>query len=269
VNRSDIDAQRGPSVAQDARPPVATTVSAEHSFLLPVGLRVCVIVPALNEGASVGSVVASVARSLPGAQVVVIDDGSTDDTGARALEAGAVVVPLPVNVGIGGAVQTGYRFAARNGFDIAVQIDGDGQHDPAEMHLLLGPIIRGEADMSVGSRWLGRGDYLAPRGRRFGMRVLAALVTWRAGAAFTDTTSGFRAVGRNGIALFAEHYPPDFPEVETIVLGCRHDIRIVEVPVRMTHREHGTSSISGFRSGYFMARVILALLVGSTTWSGT
>jgi len=236
---------------------------------LPVGLQICVIVPALNESTTVGGVVASVQQALPGSRVVVIDDGSTDDTGARALEAGAAVIPLPVNVGIGGAVQTGYRFAARNGFDVAIQIDGDGQHDPAETRHLLGPIVSGEADMVVGSRWLGRGDYLAPRSRRFGMRILSALVTWRAGATFTDTTSGFRAVGRTGIALFAEHYPPDFPEVETIVLGRRKGLRIVEVPVSMSHREHGSSSISGLRSAYYMARVILTLLVGNSDWSSS
>ncbi len=254
------------SLIDESTPTPVANPSHEDTFRLPVGLRVCVIVPALNEGASVAAVVAAVNKALPGAQVVVIDDGSTDDTGLRALEAGAVVVPLPVNVGIGGAVQTGYRFAERNGFDVAIQIDGDGQHDPAETRLLLEPLVSGEADMAIGSRWLGRGDYLAPRGRRFGMRILSRLVTWRSGATFTDTTSGFRAVGTTGIALFAEHYPVDYPEVETIVLGSQHGLRIVEVPVRMAQREHGLSSISGLGSAYYMARVILVLVVGNTEW---
>jgi len=256
----------GPGSPDAPEPAAAEDAARQDRFRLPVGLRVCVIVPALNEGGSVGAVVASVEQALPGAQVVVIDDGSTDDTGVRALEAGAAVIPLPVNLGIGGAVQTGYRFAAMNGFDVAIQIDGDGQHDPEETRLLLGPLIEGDADMTIGSRWLGRGDYLAPRSRRFGMRILSRLVTWRAGATFTDTTSGFRAVGANGMALFAEHYPVDYPEVETIVLASQHGLRIVEVPVRMTHREHGSSSISGLGSAYYMARVILALVAGNTDW---
>jgi len=225
--------------------------------------RICVVVPAFNEARSIARVVERLRLALPDAHVAVVNDGSADDTAARALRAGATVITLPVNLGIGGAVQVGYRYALRNGFDIAIQVDGDDQHDPSEIERLLAPIREGRAEMTVGSRWLGRGDYVATTGRRFGMRFLARLVSWRTGATFTDTTSGFRAVGVQGIALFARSYPTDFPEVESLVLASRNGLRLEEVPVRMSPRGHGQSSITGFRSAYYMARVTVALVVGS------
>ncbi len=229
------------------------------------GPRLCVVIPALNEGRSIGAVVEAVRAALPGAQALVVDDGSTDDTAAEARRAGAVVASLPVNLGIGGAVQTGYRYALRHGFDIALQVDGDGQHDPGEAARLLAPVLAGQADMVIGSRWLGRGEFASPVGRRLGMRILAALVRARTGGPFTDTTSGFRAVGRRGIELFARAYPTDFPEVEVIVLACRQGLRVTEVPVAMAERQHGASSIAGLRSAYYMARVVVALLFGNRT----
>ncbi len=227
------------------------------------GAGVCVVIPAYNEARSVAAVVGSVYRALPEARVVVVDDGSSDSTAAQAAAAGAAVISLPVNLGIGGAVQAGFRYALRHGFAVAMQVDGDGQHDPAEAGLLLEPIRAGTADLTVGSRWLGRGDYDAPRGRRLGMKILSAMVARRTGQAFTDTTSGFRAVGGPGIALFAHQYPVDFPEVEALVLASRHGLRLQEVPVRMEARRHGRSSITGTRSLYYMARVCLFLLVDS------
>ncbi len=226
-------------------------------------VRVCVVIPAFNEARSITNVVRRVRTSIPNAEVVVVSDGSTDDTAARARKAGAAVVTLPVNLGIGGAVQTGYRYALRKGCEIAVQVDGDEQHVPSEIERLLEPIYAGRADMSIGSRWLGRGDYVASRGRRFGMRMLARLVQWRTGISFTDTTSGFRAVGRVGIELFARTYPTDFPEVESLVLARRNQLRIEEVPVEMKNRFYGRSSIAGIRSAYYMLRVCVALVVGT------
>lgn len=225
--------------------------------------RTCVIVPAFNEEAAVGDVVRSVTAALPWADVLVVNDGSRDATAAVAKEAGAIVLSLPVNLGIGGAVQAGYRYADRHGFDFALQIDGDGQHDPCEAHLVLNPIRDGAADLVVGSRWLGRGEYVAPKARRFGMRVLSALVSRSAGMTLTDTTSGFRAVGQRGITLFAEEYPTDYPEVETLVLAARRGLRLQEVGVSMNLRSTGQSSISGFKSAYFMIRVITVLVVDS------
>jgi glycosyltransferase involved in cell wall biosynthesis len=224
-------------------------------------LSICVVMPAFNEAGSVGEVVAAAYDAIPGAAVVVVDDGSSDDTAVRALAAGAAVVALPVNLGIGGAVQAGYRYALRHRFDVAIQIDGDGQHDAYEVGRLLEPISAGRADMVIGSRWLGRGDYVATRGRRFGMHVLAWIVRRRTRGTFTDTTSGFRAVGRKGIELFANEYPTDFPEVESLVLAVQRGLRAEEVPVRMSARVHGRSSIAGAKSAYYMARVVIALLV--------
>jgi len=158
-------------------------------------------------------------------------------------------------------VQAGYRYAQRYDFDIAIQVDGDGQHDPREARRILEPIERGEADLVVGSRWLGRGAYVAPKGRRIGMRILAAMVTRGTGGTITDSTSGFRAVGRRGIGLFAEKYPTDFPEVETLVLAARQGLRLQEVGVRMDQRVAGESSLAGVKSAYYMLRVCMMLLV--------
>ena len=228
-----------------------------------VGGRTCVIIPAFNEETSVGTVVRLVLDELPAAHVVVVDDGSQDATAQESEKAGATVLQLPVNLGIGGAVQAGYRYALRYDFDYAIQIDGDGQHCPVEAARILEPIQQGTADMVIGSRWLGRGDYIAPRGRRVGMRILARLVSRRAGMILTDTTSGFRAVGRAGIELFADEYPTDFPEVETLVLATRRGLRLQEVGVRMKQRTAGESSIAGAKSFYYMVRVVTVLLVDS------
>jgi len=230
--------------------------------VLAGGSGVCVVIPAYNEGRSVAGVIERVKQALPAAGIVVVNDGSHDDTGSRAAGAGAQVINLPLNLGIGGAVQAGFRFAVRSGYIVAVQVDGDGQHDPAEIPRLLEPIGRGASDMVVGSRWLGRGDYVAPSARRSGMRILARMVNWRTGSRFTDTTSGFRAVSGPALRLFAENYPTDFPEVESLVLATQHRCRVIEVPVRMTKRAYGNSSISGLRSAYYMLRVGLGLLIG-------
>jgi glycosyltransferase involved in cell wall biosynthesis len=224
--------------------------------------RVCTVIPAFNEGLMVANVVDMVRNAMPRATIVVVNDGSEDDTGARAAGAGAYVINLPINLGIGGAVQAGYRYAVRYGYDIAVQVDGDGQHDTDEIERLIQPIIDGHADITVGSRWLGRGQYVAPTARRSGMKLLAKLVNWRSKGSFTDTTSGFRAVSGRALEFFAKNYPTDFPEVESLVLALQHGFRIQEVPVRMTERIHGKSSIGGFRSAYYMTRVGLALIIG-------
>ena len=261
------DLQVGPAERRQARPavPADRTGPANRSEAVPgtARPRICVVVPAFNEAASIARVVSGLALAVPDAHVVVVNDGSEDDTAARALGAGATVMTLPVNLGIGGAVQAGYRYALRHGYDVAVQVDGDDQHDPFEIERLIAPIRADRAEMTVGSRWLGRGEYVAPRGRRLGMRLLARLVHWRTGCAFTDTTSGFRALGRDAIALFARIYPTDFPEVESLVLASRNGLRLEEVAVRMIPRTDGRSSISGIRSAYYLARVTAALAVGS------
>jgi glycosyltransferase involved in cell wall biosynthesis len=219
-------------------------------------------VPAFNEAGSIETVIREIRSADTELEIVVIDDGSTDRTALLARQAGARVVQLPYNLGIGGAMQTGYQYARDHGFDLAVQIDGDGQHDPSEVPALIGPILDGDADMVVGSRFTDDPRYRGTFPRRIGIRVFAGLVSLIVRRRLTDTTSGFRAVNRHGIRLFALDYPHDYPEVEAIVLLFRHRLRMVEVPVRMRHRETGQSSITALRSIYYMAKVTLALFVG-------
>jgi glycosyltransferase involved in cell wall biosynthesis len=224
--------------------------------------RVVAVVPAHDEEGAIGGVVREIHAFDPAIDVVVVDDGSTDATGAAATEAGAIVVRLPYNLGIGAAVQTGFRFALEQGYDVAVRLDGDGQHDAAELPKLLAPLERGEADVVTGSRFRGEdGTYAPPLGRRLGITWFARLVSLLAGQRVTDTTSGFQALNDRGIALFARDYPSDYPEVEATVLLLKHRLRLVEVPVEMREREHGSSSITFLRSVYYAFKVTLALLV--------
>ncbi|RDI74293.1 Glycosyl transferase family 2 [Gaiella occulta] len=224
--------------------------------------RVIAVVPAHNEAGAIGGVVDGIRSLHPHFDVVVIDDGSTDDTAAVAAARGAAVVSLPFNLGIGGAVQTGFKYALEQDYELAVRLDGDGQHDPAELPRLLAPIERGEADIVTGSRFAsGDGDYRPPLARRIGISWFAGLVSLLTRRRVTDTTSGFQAMNRKGIALFADDYPNDYPEVEATVLVFKHRLRLTEVPVQMREREHGQSSITVVRSIYYMVKVTLALLM--------
>jgi glycosyltransferase involved in cell wall biosynthesis len=227
-----------------------------------VGVGRVAIVPAYNEAPCVGAVVVEIRAIDRDLEVVVIDDGSTDGTAAAAQRAGADVVRLPFNLGIGGAMQTGYQYARDRGFDLAVQIDGDGQHNPSELPRLIDPILAGSTDMVVGTRFADGKRYRPPFARRIGIVLFAWLVSLIVRQRVTDTTSGFRAVNRKGIVLFASDYPHDYPEVETTVLVFRHKLRMVEVPVEMRTRASGRSSITLFRSIYYVIKVSLALLIG-------
>jgi glycosyltransferase involved in cell wall biosynthesis len=225
-------------------------------------LRCIALVPAHNEESTIAGVVAEIKRFDPDFDVLVIDDGSTDETARAAQLAGADVVSLPFNLGIGGAVQTGLQFAHRNDFDIAVQVDGDAQHDPMEIPKILGPVVEGHADLVVGSRFLGEGEYEPPLSRLLGIKLLSQLVSLLVRERVTDPTSGFRALNRRAISLFASDYPHDYPEVEATVLVFRHRLKLAEVPVRMRLRGAGQSSITFRRSAYYMAKVLLALFIG-------
>jgi len=226
-------------------------------------LRRIAIVPALNEELTVPRVIDELRAFDAGLVIVVVDDGSADRTAEAAAAKGAVVIRLPFNLGIGGAVQTGFRFAFEHDFDVAVRVDGDGQHDPAQLTRILQPVLRGEADIVVGSRFAaGEGGYRSSRSRRVGIRLLAWVVSRIAGQRVTDTTSGFQALNRRGIALFARDYPHDYPEVEATVMVFRHRLRLQEVPVSMRERGGGSSSITALRSIYYMVKVLLALFVG-------
>src|SRR3954451_7904522 len=227
-------------------------------------LRRVAIVPAMNEEENVGRVVDELRAFDPALDVVVVDDGSFDRTAEVAREHGARVLRLPFNLGIGGAVQTGFRFAFENGYDLAVRIDGDGQHDPAQLDVILAPVLSGEADIAVGSRFASTdgSGYRSSRSRRVGIRLLAWVVSRIVRHRVTDTTSGFQALNRRAIALFARDYPHDYPEVEATVMVFRHRLRWVEVPVSMRERGGGRSSITALRSVYYMAKVLLAIFVG-------
>lgn len=219
--------------------------------------RVAVIIPAYNEAATVERVVEAVRAAGP-FDPVVVDDGSTDATPRVARRAGARVLPLPTNLGIGGAVQTGLRYARDTGYAVAVQVDADGQHDPCDIPALLAAVEEAGADLAVGSRFLGVGDYRPPLARALGMRFFRGLVRlWVRD--IRDTTSGFRAFSRRAIELFARVYPIDYPEVEALVIAHRAGLRIVEVPVAMRARQAGRSSITPLRSVFYGVKVSLAI----------
>jgi len=223
------------------------------------------IVPALNEAEAIVAAIEAIHSRASGFDVLVVDDGSSDDTAARARSAGATVVPLPFNLGIGGAMQSGYIYALEHGYDVAVQVDGDGQHDPRHIPELLAR-LREDPDLNMvtGSRFLdpsGHG-YRSSATRRIGIRVFASIVSLITGRRVTDPTSGFRMTDRRGIELFARDYPHDYPEVEAILLMHAHRLRSCELPVIMRPRLTGSSAISSTQSVYYMVKVLLAVFVG-------
>jgi glycosyltransferase involved in cell wall biosynthesis len=222
------------------------------------------VVPAYNEAATVADVVRSLRVQTPQLDVLVIDDGSTDRTGAVAEAAGARVIRLPFNLGIGGAVQAGFVFAHENGYDYMVQVDGDGQHDPGEIGTLFAAMDSrdGGADMICGSRFASPTGYVAPISRRTGIHLFAFLLRMLLRQPVTDPTSGFRLYNRRAIALFARDYPHDYPEVEAVLMLHNHRLTMREVSVRMFQRGGGVSSIGSGKSAYYMIKVLLALFVG-------
>ena len=220
------------------------------------------IVPAYNEEQNIARVVEELHVFDPGIDVVVVSDGSVDRTAENAEAAGARVLRLPYNLGIGGAVQTGFKYAWEQGYDLAVRCDGDGQHVPGELPKVIRPVAEEEADIAVGSRFVSSDGYRSSASRRVGIRLLATVVSAIARQRVTDTTSGFQALNRRALELFAQDYPHDYPEVEGMVMTIKHKLRLVEVPVQMREREHGRSSITAFRSVYYMAKVLTALFVG-------
>jgi glycosyltransferase involved in cell wall biosynthesis len=220
-------------------------------------LRCLAIVPAYNEEASIAGVIAELdALEI---DAIVIDDGSQDATFDVARAAGARVVRLPFNLGIGAAVQTGYMAALQGHYDIAVQVDGDGQHPPSEIPKLIAALQETGADLVVGSRFGGTDGFRSSRSRRAGISVFARLISWILRVQMTDTTSGFRAAGPRTIRLFAELYPHDYPEVEAILIAARSGLTVVETPVLMRERQGGQSSITPIRSSYYMVKVLLAI----------
>ena len=222
------------------------------------------VVPAYNEAATVARVVRGIRKELPHFDILVVDDGSTDATRAEAEAAGALVLRHPFNLGIGGAVQSGFAYALESDYDYLVQVDGDGQHDPAHVKDLIAAMDADPMlDMVCGSRFLSADyRYPAPISRRTGIHVFAFLLSRIVGQRVSDPTSGFRLFNRRAIALFANDYPHDYPEVEAVVMLHFHRLRMREIPVRMYAREGGLTSITSGKSVYYMLKVLLAIAVG-------
>jgi glycosyltransferase involved in cell wall biosynthesis len=235
-------------------------LSLAHPKLATV--RRAAVVPAWNEAETIAGVIEEIRAVDPGMEIIVVDDGSYDKTAVIAAEAGARVLRLACNLGIGGAVQTGFQAARELECDLVVQIDGDGQHDPQELPLIVAPVLDGRADIVIGSRFAGAGKYRAPPVRRLGMRIFAAFVSLLVGKSLSDTSSSFRAVNRRALSLFAVDYPHGYLEtIEATVLAVRYGLRIEEVPVRMRERTSGRSSLTTPISLYYTVKVVVAVFI--------
>lgn len=224
-------------------------------------MNLLVIIPAFNEAESISGVIGDLKANLSIADILVVDDGSVDATARIASELGVNVLKLPFNLGIGGAMQAGYLYAQRRGYDIAVQFDGDGQHLAHEVKKLLQPVVAGNADIAIGSRFMGQGAYKPSFSRKAGIKVFSTILSCILGTRVTDTTSGFRAANRRVIEFYSRAYPDDYPEVEALVLLHKAGMRIAEVPVQMRERTSGQSSITAVRSVYYMVKVLLAVFI--------
>lgn len=222
------------------------------------------VVPAFNEEGTVARVVRSLHAQAADFDVIVVDDGSLDNTARSASDAGAKVIRLPFNLGIGGAVQAGFMYALEHGYEYMAQVDGDGQHEPTELARLVAAMrANPDVDVVCGSRFVRRGgSYRAPLSRRTGIQLFAVALSAIVGQRVTDPTSGFRLYNRRAIRLFAGDYPHDYPEVEAVLMLHAHRLRMMEISVQMHHREGGRSSITPGRSLYYMVKVSLALIVG-------
>jgi len=230
-------------------------------------MNVCVIVPAYNEQENIISVLQDIHNANENYTIVVIDDGSADCTArVAAKEKIAKVISLPCNLGIGGAVQTGFKYASENDFDVAVQFDGDGQHIAMEIQKLLEPIITNEADAVIGSRFLQKNQhgFRSTFMRRIGIKIFEIICRISIGQRISDCTSGFRAYNKKAVNLLANNYPTDFPEPESVILLKKNYFRIKEVSVEMKERIHGKSSIGGLKSIYYMVKVILSMLMAKS-----
>ncbi|MGD1275864.1 MAG: glycosyltransferase family 2 protein [Tepidisphaeraceae bacterium] len=226
----------------------------------PAKLKCLIIIPAFNESKSVGRLVRRVNRLLPDYDVLVIDDGSTDDT-VRNVPPNTRVVSLPFNLGIGGAMQTGYRYAALHRYDVAVQVDADGQHRPSGVRQLIRTLQSTGADLVVGSRFLATSRFRTSMPRMMGIRLLSAWIRLLSGLQITDCTSGFRAVNRRVIRAYAHWYPEDYPEPEVVLLLHRSKFKVVEVPALMRRRMYGKSSISLAAGLFYVLKVGVCLLL--------
>jgi glycosyltransferase involved in cell wall biosynthesis len=223
--------------------------------------RVLIIIPAMNEEESIGKVIAEVRAELPFVDVLVVNDGSTDATAAVAASAGATVTSLPYNLGVGGAMRLGYRYASRNGYDVAIQLDADGQHDPRYVPALIALLDSG-ADLAIGARYAGEGDYVVKGPRRWASRLLSVVLSRVAKTKLSDTTSGFRASNRRLTARFAQWYPVEYlgDTIEMLVRAARSGHTIRQVPVAMRQRQGGTAT-SPFKATVYLFRAAITLML--------
>lgn len=229
-----------------------------------IKLRKLVIIPAYNESASIVNTVNDIKNNAPDFDYVVINDHSKDNTLQICKDAGLNVIDLPLNLGIGGAVQTGYLYACQNGYDIAVQFDGDGQHDAKYLNEMAETLVKEQADMVIGSRFIEKEGFQSSFTRRLGIRYFTFLIKILTGQKITDPTSGYRMCNRKIIELFAGNYPKDYPEPETTTWILRKKLKVLEIPVIMRAREEGVSSISLKKSFYYMFKVTMAIIIERT-----
>ncbi len=220
-----------------------------------------ILIPAFNEAARISGVIADIRLAVPAADILIVNDGSRDWTAQIAAEAGAIVVSHPFNMGYGVAIQTGYKYALRHGYDFLVQIDGDGQHDPAYIRRLLAPVQAGTTDFVLGSRFHGEGSYRPPLVRRIGMAFFRKIVNLIIGGKITDCTSGFQAFNREVIRfLSSDLFPVDYPDADVLITLHRAEFTLQELPVRM-FADDGKSMHSGIRPLYYIFKMLLSILV--------
>ena len=231
-------------------------------------MKTLIIIPACNEAKNIAGVIADLRRFYPEGDYLVVNDCSTDETAATVRQLGVKYLSLPVNLGIGGCVQAGYRYAQEQHYEYAVQFDGDGQHKAQYIRDLLRPLEDGEADMAVGSRFLADGGFQSTAMRRLGIKFLSRLIHVLCGIRVSDVTSGMRAVNRKMIQFFSAHYAQDYPEPESTLAAARRGARIVEIPVQMRERQYGESSIKPGHATYYIAKVTLALLMSNAEKEG-
>ena len=224
-------------------------------------MKILVIIPAYNEEKNIINVVHNIKEHCPNVDYVIINDCSKDNTKKVIEENGFNYISLPVNMGIGGGVQTGYKYAVDNDYDIAIQIDGDGQHDPKYINKLIQPIIDGEANMTIGSRFIEKEGFQTSFMRRVGINFLKVLIRICCGVVITDATSGFRASDKELTKRFSEVYAQDYPEPEAIIDSVVNGFKVKEVPVIMHERQEGESSINAVKSVYYMIKVSLAIIL--------
>jgi len=225
------------------------------------GEKILIIIPAFNEEKNIQIVIDEIHASLPNCDILVINDRSTDNTSVVAKNTGkAKVIDLPCNLGIGGAVQTGFIYAEKNNYDYAVQVDGDGQHIAEEVNILINKMKESNCDMVIGSRFLDKQSFRTTRIRRAGIKIFSMLYKLLIRRKITDGTSGFRAYNKRSISFLAMHYPDDYPEPEAIIMLKKNGFEICEVGVKMRERIHGKSSITPMKSLYYMVKVILSMI---------